>query len=252
MQKLVLLSLLLLVASKNTIIEFEKDTPFDKDNTEFEFICQNNGVLFFYISCDYSNNIMFYLSEGESQKISSTISKPGFGSMIKIENGKTYKMKFEYRNPNNDKGTIWINPSYNEINVDLNEIYKGKFDLHFPSKDDFRQYKLTYVINKADKDVIFKFNYNKKMNIDSHQVQVENPFQICHGEECLDNISTYEFEKGESYKIYLNINKISIFPLDHYYLPLFSFYDKDKDGTNNSPLNLKLNLWIISLILLIL
>jgi hypothetical protein len=47
MQKLVLLSLLLLVASKNTIIEFEKDTPFDKDNTEFEFICQNNGVLFF-------------------------------------------------------------------------------------------------------------------------------------------------------------------------------------------------------------
>ena len=30
---------------------------------------------------------------------------------------------------------------------------------------------------------------------------MENPFKVCHGNDCQENIETYNFKKGESYKI---------------------------------------------------
>ena len=56
-----------------------------------------------------------------------------------------------------------------------------------------------------------------------YKEKAQNPFEICHGEECIKNITTYDFKKGESYKIYARIYK--------YILPAFSFHDIDKkDG----------------------
>ena len=130
MKKIILISLILLITSKNTMIEFGKDTLFDKDNTEFEFTFENSGILLIYVTSESSNNIKFYLFEEERQIIINPIVKPGFGSMIRVNNTYSYRIKFEYTNPNsNDKGIIWINPLYNKIKVNLNETYIGKFDL---------------------------------------------------------------------------------------------------------------------------
>ena len=251
MKNIILISLILLITSKYTMIEFGKDTLFDKDNTEFEFTFENSGILLIYVTSDSSNNIKFYLFEDEHQIIINPIVKPGFGSMIRVNNTYSYKIKFEYTNPNsNDKGIIWINPLYNKIKVNLNETYIGKFDLQSINTGED---KLIYVVNNAEKTVTFKFNYSEKMIIDSKEIQIYNPFEICGREDCFTDITTFEFQQGESYNIIIYINKVRHGSTDYcYYLPAFSFYDKDKEGTNNSKFNLALSIWFISILLLIL
>ena len=69
---------------------------------------------------------------------------------------------------------------------------------------------MIFSIDNAERDVTFIFKYNEK---------AKNPFEICHGEECQKDITTYDFKKGESYKIYARS------------FPAFSFHDIDKkDG----------------------
>ena len=96
---------------------------------------------------------------------------------------------------------------------------------------------------------------------ESHgDIEIPNPFEVCHGEECKGNITTYDFEPGESYKIYVNANKVQIERSDYYILPSFKFHDinkkddeeSDTDSDFGDSFSLRLNFWFISLILLIL
>ena len=48
-----------------------------------------------------------------------------------------------------------------------------------------------------------------------------NPLIVCHRKKCKSNITSYIIKKGESYKIYININYMQI--KSYYYLPSFSF-----------------------------
>ena len=73
-----------------------------------------------------------------------------------------------------------------------------------------------------------------------------NPFEVCHGEDCESNIETYDFEKGESYKIYVKVAKLG----DFYYIPSFKFGDVNSNGSSAS-FHLRTNLLIISLVLLL-
>ena len=106
--------------------------------------------------------------------------------------------------------------------------------------------KLTYAIENAERDVtfIFKYSYN---NVDKNYL--ENPFEICNGNDCQDKITTYDFKKGESYKIY--VKHISVFNGFGSYtaFPCFSFYDKTKEKESSS-YNIVFNIWTICLLLL--
>ncbi len=100
--------------------------------------------------------------------------------------------------------------STDEIKVDLNEKYEWKYDCNGIL---INEPKIVYSIDNAEKDVTFIFKY--KETIGGQKVQ--NPFEVCHGEECKKGVTTYDFEKGESYKIYATpANGI---------LPSYSFHD---------------------------
>lgn len=120
-----------------------------------------------------------------------------------------------------------MHPSTDEIKVDLNETYEWKYDV---TKFVFQNYQIVYSIDNAERDVTFVFIYKDTISGET----VKNPFKVCHGEECQEDITTYDFKKGESYKIYTTVYD-SI-------LPSFSFHDIDKkdddetdsDGTDHS------------------
>lgn len=109
--------------------------------------------------------------------------------------------------------------STDEIKVDLNEKYEWKYDYNDILT---KEYKIIYSIDNAEKDVTFTFKY--KETIEGKKVQ--NPFEVCHGEECQKGVTTYDFEKGESYKIYATAaNNV---------LPSYSFHDKNKKDDDES------------------
>ena len=139
----------------------------------------------------------------------------------------------------NEKGTIWINPSWNELKVDLNKQYIWKIQYIGIFEHETN---LTYAINNAEKNVTFKFTYNK----DSRNLP--NPFRVCHGEDCKDNVETYAFEQGQSYKIIVKVVKIKEGSSDIHYFPAFKFGDIKGDWSYS--FNLSSNLWMISLLLL--
>lgn len=50
MKSLVLISLLVLICSKNSVIEYGKEYTFDKSNNQFEFTAEQDGLAFIHIS----------------------------------------------------------------------------------------------------------------------------------------------------------------------------------------------------------
>ena len=87
---------------------------------------------------------------------------------------------------------------------------------------------LTFSVPKLDRDVIANFEYSKEARLDYAVVPIENPFKICHGKECKENLSTYEFKKGESYEINIKVSNIADRDV---IIPGFAFYDQKYNGT---------------------
>ena len=268
MQKIILLSLLIFAFSKLNEVEFNKDLYFDINNNIFEFTSQTSGSLFVSVKFKADGLLNMKLTCGiKSTNIG--VGKNGAGTIVDLDVGMNVKIELVYSKSSNKNGTIWINPSTNEIKVDLNKIYKWKFDHNEWIYN--RDMNLTYFIDNAEKDVKFIFEYKNEIE----GQKVNNPFEICHGSECKKDITTYDFVKGESYKIYVRSTK-ALFPS-------FSFHDIDKkddedegedtdsdidpdtdsDSDDHSDSDdpsdkgnysyyVSLNLWIISLILLFL
>ena len=236
MKRILLISLLILISSKINVIEFGKDIPLVND-TEFEFTYDKKDNLFFKITANDSFRFELYtrkdtyIFNGNKETIYYITEQIFLNfNKIKIQTGK------------NVKGTFWINPSLVEIKIDLNSTVEWDYFI-FPLEN---KPKLTYVIDNAEKNATFIFKYDKKWHED-----LPNPFEVCHGTDCRDQITTYKFKKGESYKIYV----YTIEKNNKFYFPRFSFFDKtkekEKEKKSNS-FNLMLNLWSIILLLFML
>ena len=59
MKSLVLISLLVLICSKNSVIEYGKEYTFDKSNNQFEFTAEQKGLAFIHISYEGSLNLRY-------------------------------------------------------------------------------------------------------------------------------------------------------------------------------------------------
>ena len=131
--------------------------------------------------------------------------------------------------------------------MDLNKKYEWKPENTgisiYPAK------MLTYVINNAEKDITFEFKYNKNMDL-YPDVEVPNPFEVCHGDDCKENIETYDFKKGESYKIYAKVKEVRVESINRSVFPSYSFYGKKEEGPVGHSFNLRLNIWFIYFLLL--
>ena len=109
---------------------------------------------------------------------------------------------------------------------------------------------MIYAVENAEKNVTFKFEYNDKIYDDDDEVDIniENPFEVCHGTDCKTDIKTYDFEKGQSYKINAKVQKVGESEISDYVLPAFSF---EPDSSSNS-FFVRINLMAFALLLLIL
>ena len=126
MKKLLLISLFFLVSSE---IEFGKESPYstEEENFALQFDYEGNGPLFIYVTCKTNNNLEIAYKVGRNTGLSS-INKPGEGIVIDPSSGKTYQIVlFSKSDDLKDNGNIWLNPSTNEIEVNLNKKYEIKF-----------------------------------------------------------------------------------------------------------------------------
>ena len=226
MKNIILISLLILTISKITEIEFGKEMTFDKNNNELELTFPSDGILLIAVKFSTSNivNLKMTFPGIDFNKM---LDSSEFATIIPFYKDRSNKITLEYKTNSDEKGKIWLHPSTNEIKVDLNQIYEWKYDIksffHLSKK-----YQLTYSIDNAEKDAIFEFKYNDKFEVDNNFLS-PNPLKICNGEICKTDLNTYEIKKGESYKIYININFVEKnavlkFLLNIYYLPNYSFH----------------------------
>ena len=237
MKRLIIISLFILISSKINDIEFGKDTTFE-NRKEFHFTAEKNGTLITKILYEGPSKILFdFKSDGSDY--SGSFGKPGHVIINELKKGYFYNITFS--TDSNDKGTIWLNPSWNELKLDLNKMYEWKFHYHSITGYESR---ITYTTDNADKDVTFKFTYNKRLTS-----ELPNPFIVCQGEDCKDNIETYDFKQGKSYKVIIKTVKSKDGKKDAYDLPSFKFGDIKGDWSYS--FNLKSNLWIISLLFLL-
>ena len=117
-----------------------------------------------------------------------------------------------------------MNPSTVEIKVDLNKKYEWKYD--FSGAIDLEsQYELIYSIDKAEKDMILQFKYKENIYIPYYyigDIHANNPLKICPGGGFCSVGRTYKICKGESYKIYITTQHVSVPYKYVHYLPSFS------------------------------
>ena len=158
MKSFILIALFLLISSDTKGIEFYKEYTFDKDNKEFKFTLEQTGLVFFYVFFDGSSKVDLKILNGDQIGLTSSIEKPGKAFIVTLSQGASYTLSLTCTNEG-ESGTFLFNPTWNEIKVDLNKIYQLKLDIkeEWPGEGA----KLIYSIDNADKDVTFKFEYNK-------------------------------------------------------------------------------------------
>ena len=250
MKSLIIISLFLLISSKLEEIEFGKDLLFENGKS-FSFTAEKDGYVFIKILYDGPNRVNYTQQIGGIQS-KGFFSEPGISEISKISKGSLFKITFNLEP--NEKGKFWINPSWNELKVDLNRTYEWPIEYGSISK---LETSLTYTVDNAVQKAKFDFTYEKKSR------KLPNPFRVCHGQDCKDNVVTYDIEKGQSYKIYIKVvpEKGELF--DMYYFPTFKFIGngipspepEPKPSPTTTPsnsFNLRSNLWALLLLLLFL
>ena len=237
MKSIILISLFLLISSKIQY-DYGVEIPFNKGTTQFTFTAEESGVLFVYTLFEGSSQVKYTMKYGVTT-MDVKFYKPGFVKIVDFVKGVTYSSSITLENEE-EKGVILFNPSWNEMKVDLNKIYHWKFS----SKEKLNaEPQLIFSIDNADRNVTFKFLYEINSKED-----LPNPFEVCHGQDCLSNIETYDFIQNESYKIYVKAFKEE--GSSTFYFPAFKFGDINGDWSFS--FNLRANIWIISLVLLLL
>ena len=232
MKETLIIYLLIITFSLKNAIEFGKEIPFDIDNNNsFEFTFTEDGDLFIQVDFPKYNLLTLNAQSIENSFSKTEISNPGKSAVIPFKKGKLVKIKLSYKTPSNAKGIIWMNPSISEIKVDLNQKYEWKYDYKMVRTDNIT-YSLTYSIDNAEKDAILEFKYNDKLKI-SGNYMAPNPLKIFHKNNYINQITTYEIKKGESYKIIVSISywDLQISPPTYiHFLPSFSFNFIEKES----------------------
>ena len=212
MKETILIFLLIITFSIANTNYFGKDITFDmKNNNAFEFTFAQDGSL--YVQVDFLVNELLILNiRSYDGKVSeySVVPAPGKASIIPFKKGIPVIIDLMYKYISNKKGIIWMNPSINEIKVDLKQKYEWKFNYNYKLAHNI-QYPLVYSIDKAKKDATLMFRYNNFVISAKDKLYVGNPLKICQGDNCKTGITTYEILQGESYKLYINTKLIQRF-----------------------------------------
>ena len=163
MKKIIYISLLIITISKINIIEYGKEIPFDKDNNEFELTFKESGALLVSVTFGVPDILQLNMSfKGSEYK--DKVTPPGISSIMLYGPDFTNKIKLEYLSPSNEKGTIWLQPTTEEVKIKLYQTYEWKYNLNI-NLIQIRDFQLVYSIDKSEKDAILEFKYDNKFKI---------------------------------------------------------------------------------------
>ena len=202
--------------------EFGKEISFDSENNNlFETTFSEDGSLFIRVDFDTSNLFDIIISSS-IDSYTKTIEPPGLLTVIPFKKNEAIEIYLEYKSYSYERGIIWMFPSIKEIKVNLNQIYQLKYDFKRNCGHQITSY-MTYSIDNAEYNALLEFKYNDNLILDK-KLKAGNPFEISDENSFKTDITTYEINKGKSYKIHIN-TKIYTLKLNEYihYLPNFSF-----------------------------
>ena len=242
MEKFLLILIFGLFSSKiNPSIIFGKNTTFDVENNyifNLKYNGPGNDTLLVYLKSDIVT--MCQLSCHGSMSGSTVYGAELFPLKESNVNCEFQIFKLFVDEKEEGKGTFMMLSLKNEIKIKLRNKY-GNLDSPLVQKNDNSLKDLTlpdiiyitYSVPNLERNVIAKFEYNS--DCDPFTIN-ENPFKVCHDDDCEENIETYSFQKGESYKIMVKLQKMKKNEDDsdfYYVLPGYTFYDKDYNGEDS-------------------
>ena len=242
----------------STTIELDKTVPFDYDNYQFSFDYTEDNT-YFFISIVSDDKFDYEINcTNQYTEIGSILGSVGAFFIIKALNAGTCDIKFIGRGwPSEMSGTFFFFFLKNAIEVDFNKQETYSVGFLVECKDGECPL-LTYFFSNVEQDYNVKLEYaeNTLVILDGVSHILSNPYKICEGSDCKENIKEVSFKKGKEYKIIIKYEKIQGVIGPKYYFPPFNFHKTsedpetdDSDGKSDHSYSSRINISIISLIL---
>ena len=207
-------------------LNFDIYTEFDENTNNFQIKYNENTkymVLYAFHNSSSIINLVYSYDPSESQSV--IIPSPGGGALLTFNKNQNIEIKLTFSKNSTTNGKLYLHDLEKEIEIDFSQKYGFPFAgaaifeaASFPN--------LTYSITKLNRDISIKFDFQREVNYGQYSLTFENPFKVCQGTTCQENIKSYDFKKGGNYKISIKIKKTSYFIFTIYGFPTFSFYEK--------------------------
>ena len=235
--------------SKSSIIEFDVEQQLDENNNQFTFTNDEPEKIFYLVEI-HSKIILKYAYECQDSRRYSSDTYIEHYFFLEAKTGECSLNISTYNSDiQNLEGTLLVHPLDHPLKIDLEtKTYKLEsspfFNYIIPD--------ITYLVSNLTKDITAEFSYERPTIIlNNITYYPKNPFEICHENDCQDNIKYYTFYKGKDYIIKV---KFEIFVIDYfekeYFLTGFSF-GKKPDGSSEAN-NILINKITILILLLFL
>lgn len=207
--------------------------PFDSTNNEIRIPYDGpEKNIFLYLISHEKYNLGYELKCDGSYMNKDNIMKKDFGIIFHIYGGDCYlKLLVD----EGDKGNLTVYDFKATFEIKLKNKYgNNNMDLYSYISIDNNHYdesvsKLKFFVTKFRTNLTITFEYTKKVESIS---EFENPFEVCHENICKNNITSYYFEEGKNYQIYVKMQKVTqdnyhFEPETTYAIPPFTFYAQD-------------------------
>ena len=237
-QQIILLLLITFVSTKtnleSTIIDFDVKQPFSDKNLIFSFSNKAIESKFFLVKIDSDIFSVKYTYQCQ-RPVTGQDSSAHHLFIIKADPGDC-TINIVYSNKElTSNGTIWIHPFEKEIIFDLEKEKRFAFSKYVKFEEKFPS--LFFSISNLTNDTEVEFTHGPSLIYeDKEPFTLKNPFKVCQGSDCKENVHEYKFMNKTDYTIEIKTEEIDTGSHKYYYMDSFSFYKKT-DGGNNILIN---------------
>ena len=226
---IILLSLFSFTVSlERTVVDLGQKISFDSSNKEFKIAYRGpNRNLFLFLITHDKEKLGYHIKCPYSESSASDMQYKEYGFIFSNYAGEC---DFTLNIDEGDKGSFIV--------YDLKALYEIKLKNKYGNTKIFLENsylddeevdsakKLTFLVPNFRTNSNIKFEYVEKVTLFE---KFQNPFQVCHENVCKENVTSYYFEKGKSYQIYVKLLRVlqdSSSRYD-YAVPPFRFYAED-------------------------
>ena len=207
-----------------TSIDLGKNVIIDSSNYEFRLAYKGPSKNMFLFLVSHEKGNLGFEIECPMIEFSTNLTKKENGIIIYNQEGAC---NLKFRVEKGDGGSLIVYDFKALYEIGLKNIY-GKIDKDMKwdtivddESHDESKSKLTFLVPNFRTNSNITFEYLERTSFYSFK----NPFMVCHEKICKENVSSYYFEKGKSYQIYVKVQKVSLF----YAIPPFKFYAEDSE-----------------------